>query len=494
MRIADAILKKLVDDSSEIVVRYQLALTLGEWTNANVGPALGKLLVRDINDQWMRAAVLSSSTRMPGEVLRAVFETPASAPHRSELISELIATAAGEGTSESLESLITTVTPSDDQHLESWQLGALSSLMDGLERKNVTLAQAAREKAALNSRLNLVFDWAEKLSTDAKASERLRESAIHLLGRRTGKEDTDLKIIGDLLEPSVSLRLQKAALAVLKRNRTAQVPTLVMSHWNTMSPTLRQAGLELLLSRDEWTKQLLTAMQSGTVNRNQLPLANRQLLLKSANKDIQQQAQAIWKTDSSDRAAVIKKYRVALTLAGDPLKGRAMWAKNCVVCHYFRGEGATVGPNLAALTDKTPEDFLVAILDPNDAVEPRFTAYNIETKDGRSITGVMKTETATTMTVALAGGNTETILRSDVEEIRASGRSLMPEGLEQNMSQQDLANLIAYLNSAPHPYGATTAEQSEASRKKFLAAAVKMDSRKSSKPVTNNRIKAGWAS
>jgi len=443
--VAEALLK-LVDDS-DLVVRYQLALTLGEWNNAGVGSALGKLLARDLNDQWMRAAVLSSSTRVPSDVLRVVFETPSSAPHRSEIISELIATATGEGNAESLEALISTVTPADDQHLQSWQLGALGSLMDGLERKNITLAQATHGKAPLIERLNLVFDWARKLSADTKASEASREPAIRLLGRQTGKEEADLKILGGLLEPSVSLRLQKAALAVLRRNRTAKVPELVMAHWTTMSPTLRQASLEMLLSREEWTKQLLAAMQSGSVNKNQLPLANRQLLLKSANKEIQQQAQAIWKSDSSDRAAVIKKYRAALSLTGDPSQGHAIWAKNCIVCHNFRGEGATVGPSLTPLTDKTPEDFLIAILDPNDAIEPRFTAYNIDTKDGRSITGIMKSETATTMTVALAGGNMETILRSDVEEIRASGRSLMPEGLEQGMTPQDLANLISYLKS-----------------------------------------------
>jgi putative heme-binding domain-containing protein len=236
-----------------------------------------------------------------------------------------------------------------------------------------------------------------------------------------------------------------------------------------MSPALRQLTIELLLSRDDWTKQFLTSIKSGTVKANLLPLANRQILLKSSNKEIQEQAQAIWNTDTSNRAAVVKKYRVALTLPGDPLKGRAMWTKNCVVCHYFRGEGSSVGPNLGALTDKTPEDFLVAILDPNDAVEPRFTAYNIETKDGRSLTGIIKSETATTLTVAQAGGTMETILRSDTTDIRASGLSLMPEGLEQNMSPQDLANLIAYLNSAPHPFGTTTTEQAEAAKKKFLA-------------------------
>src|SRR5439155_21814520 len=170
-----------------------------------------------------------------------------------------------------------------------------------------------------------------------------------------------------------------------------------------------QGTLEVLLSRDDWTKRLLAAMESHSVQRSQLPLANRQLLLKNSNKEIRQMAEALWKSvSSSDRAVVVNKYRPALSLPGDPLKGRAIWAKNCVVCHYFRGEGAGVGPNLGALTDKTPEDFLVAILNPNDAVEPRFTAYIIETKDGRSLTGIVKSETATTMSVALAGGTMET--------------------------------------------------------------------------------------
>src|SRR5207249_3156291 len=147
-----------------------------------------------------------------------------------------------------------------------------------------------------------------------------------------------------------------------------------------------------------------------------------------------------------NRAGVIAKYQSALSLPGDPFKGRAIWANNCVVCHYFRGQGNNVGPNLGALTDKTPADFLTAILDPNAAVEPRFVAYNIETKDGRSLSGVVSAETATTLTLVQGGGTAEKILRSDVAEIRASGLSLMPEGLEQTLVPQDLADLIAYLN------------------------------------------------
>ena len=467
IKLADALFK--LSDDSELLVRYQLALSLGEWNDARSGQTLGKLLIRDINNEWMRAAVLSSATHAATEILSTVFTSAPAGTERTRLISQLIATAAGEGNADTLENLLTTITPADEQHLEPWQLGALSSLLDGLERKKLTLKTIAHERPELIKRYNLVFDWAGKLAVDAKANESLRDPAIRLLGRRPEHESADLETLAGLLDSSVPGGLQNTALAMLKRHRRPEVADLLLSRWNHLPPSLRQGTIEVLFSRDDWTKKLLAAMESGSVPRNQIPLANRQILLKSSNKDILASAKKIWSDSSTDRAAVVKNYRVALTLPGDPLKGRSIWAKNCVVCHYFRGEGAGVGPNLGALTDKTPEDFLVAILDPNDAVEPRFTAYNIETKDGRSLTGIVSAENATTLTLMQAGGTHETILRSDIEQIHASGLSLMPEGLDQNMSPQDLANLIAYLNSAPHPFGTATGEQAEAARKKFLA-------------------------
>ena len=90
----------------------------------------------------------------------------------------------------------------------------------------------------------------------------------------------------------------------------------------------------------------------------------------------------------------------------------------------------------------------MAILDPNAAIEPRFINYQIETKDGRSLSGVVKAESSTSLTLAQGGGLEEKILRSDIAEIRASNLSLMPEGLEQGMTPQDLADLIAYLKQS----------------------------------------------
>ena len=89
----------------------------------------------------------------------------------------------------------------------------------------------------------------------------------------------------------------------------------------------------------------------------------------------------------------------------------------------------------------------MAILDPNAAIEPRFINYQIETRDGRSLSGVISGETATSVTLVQPGGASEQLLRSEVTAIKASPLSLMPDGLEQVISPQDLADLISYFKN-----------------------------------------------
>src|SRR5207253_99741 len=109
-----------------------------------IGEVLGKLAVRDVDEEWMRAAILSSAARQPAEILNVVLSVDSSKPERAEMISQLIATAAGDGKADSIGKIIARIAPSDERHLELWQLGALDSLLDALERKNTTLATLAQ--------------------------------------------------------------------------------------------------------------------------------------------------------------------------------------------------------------------------------------------------------------------------------------------------------------------------------------------------------------
>jgi putative heme-binding domain-containing protein len=113
--------------------------------------------------------------------------------------------------------------------------------------------------------------------------------------------------------------------------------------------------------------------------------------------------------------------------------------------------GHDVGPDLAALADKPADYFLVAILDPNRAVEPRYISYLVDLKSGRQLTGMLASETGTSITLVGPDGKARTVLRSRVERLVSTGKSLMPEGLEKDLSPRDLADLIAWLRSARKP-------------------------------------------
>jgi putative heme-binding domain-containing protein len=140
-----------------------------------------------------------------------------------------------------------------------------------------------------------------------------------------------------------------------------------------------------------------------------------------------------------------------VALAGDAKHGQAVFAKTCSVCHRLNNVGTAVGPDLAALQNKSPQYLLQEILDPNRNVDSRYIEYHATTKAGRTFTGLLAGETAAGITLRAQEGREQVLLRSDLEELESTGRSLMPEGLEKDLSKQDLADLIAYVGGGAPP-------------------------------------------
>ena len=144
-------------------------------------------------------------------------------------------------------------------------------------------------------------------------------------------------------------------------------------------------------------------------------------------------------------------YKSALAIKGDPAAGKAVFVRACAVCHRMGDVGVDVGPNLGALAEKSPEALLIAILDPNRAFESRYAGFTVATVDGRLLTGLIGSETANAVTLRRQEGKEDVVLRRDIEEMAASGQSLMPEGLEKDVSPRDMADLLAYLEGSGSP-------------------------------------------
>ena len=148
-----------------------------------------------------------------------------------------------------------------------------------------------------------------------------------------------------------------------------------------------------------------------------------------------------------DRRAVIERYKPALTMTGDRGRGAATFEKLCLNCHYLQGHGVRVGPDLSGIASRPPEALLVDLLDPSQQVAPDLAAYEIELVDGTSIAGLFASETETRLTIRRAGAADENIPRADVKSVRASAKSLMPDGLEAGLTVQDVADLISFLQN-----------------------------------------------
>ena len=140
-----------------------------------------------------------------------------------------------------------------------------------------------------------------------------------------------------------------------------------------------------------------------------------------------------------------EKFSSVLKTVGNPTKGKAIFESTCSKCHLFNGIGTAVGPDLMALTNKTPDSLLTAILDPNRAVEDKYIQYAAVMADGRVLSGLISNETSSSITLVSVDATEEVLLRKELLRLESSGKSQMPEGLEQTLDEKRMADLIAYL-------------------------------------------------
>jgi len=280
------------------------------------------------------------------------------------------------------------------------------------------------------------------------ARDMLRESAFNFLPQDARAALQSFLIAG--LEPVRAPETQLLALQILLVDETGW--TAAVARWESMTPALRREMLELCLNRRGLTVLLLGALESGELKKDDLDAAQRGRLLADERKEVKERAeQLLQRVVVSDRAELLGDWGEVVSLSGDFERGRAVFRKHCAACHRLDGSGHEVGPDLAALTNRTPAALLVATLDPNRDVESRYLGYSALTRDGVTLTGMLTGETASSLTLKEREGKEHVLLRSELEELRATRKSIMPEGLEQDLQRQDLADLFAYLGPARAP-------------------------------------------
>jgi putative heme-binding domain-containing protein len=170
------------------------------------------------------------------------------------------------------------------------------------------------------------------------------------------------------------------------------------------------------------------------------------MLLAHPDAAIRARAGRLFDSDRrTGRDEVVESYRDLLDLQSDAGHGKQVFKKECSICHRLEGVGYDLGLPLESIRNRGRETILVSVLDPNREVNPAYLNYVVITDDGLSLTGMIASETATSLTLKRAEGQSDTVLRTEIDELVNTGKSIMPEGLERQISKQDLADLIEYL-------------------------------------------------
>jgi putative heme-binding domain-containing protein len=293
-------------------------------------------------------------------------------------------------------------------------------------------------------RVRGLLEQAAKVAQDQNVSAEQRLAAIELL--RFSAEQNVIAALSPLLSAREPANVQSAAIRVIQANSSQAAAQSLIDHWQTCSATSGQQIVDALLSRPTWTESLVGALESEAIRPAQLTIPQRSRLVGHANAKLQERAiKLLGPAATTVRSSVIKDYQPALSLIGDRARGEHVYRRECMTCHRLGSVGHDVGPNLNTVRHRSAQEILVHLFDPNREIAPQFISYSLQLRDGRVTTGIVTNDTAAGIELQRGDNVRETVARQEIEEIVSSGKSLMPEGLEQKVTQQDVADLISFL-------------------------------------------------
>jgi putative heme-binding domain-containing protein len=245
--------------------------------------------------------------------------------------------------------------------------------------------------------------------------------------------------------------LRAPALRGLATYDDPQTPAAILAVYQNLSPAERRDALNTLAARVGFAKALLASVARGAVPTKDLTADLVRQLRSLKDDELERQILRVWgisRDSTADKKAEIDKYKKIYWLGGsspgDSSRGRAVFTRTCQQCHTLFGVGGKVGPDLTGSNRADLDYILQNIVDPNAVIPNEYRASNLETKDGRSITAIITRQDDKSVT-AVTANEVLVIPRDEIQSLTQSALSMMPEGLLQSLTDQEVRDLIYYL-------------------------------------------------
>ena len=468
-RLSSALLA--LQDDPDPKVRFQLLCTIGSLNDPAVLPVRNKLLFRDINDPWVQVAALSGSSSQTSSLLNVVLDSfRKDVPAYASLVQRLASMIAGSKIPTAIHSLIKKGTTGPQNE---WQSPLLEGLAQGLKsQKKFTATKGEQAKLIKiffehpstrlrNASLTLLkvmnlpdqdskkqaITKAVSIAVDPGQPEEKRVQAIHFIALENPAPHKEL--FKKLLAPREPSSIQVASLRTLSVIKDTSVSQYLLGQWTQLTPGVQDEAMNTFLTDTARIALLLEAIEKGKVQPGSVGWHRSVRLMAQSNLVLRAKARRLLSQTEEERLAVNKEYQQALTLEGDAEKGKSIYLKNCSSCHQVRGStGINFGPDLGTIHNWSKDAIMVNIIAPNLSISSGYGLWEIEQKTGESFQGIITSENATAISLKNAAMEERTINRADMKSLKAINLSAMPTGLEKQINQQQMADLLAFLKNA----------------------------------------------
>jgi putative membrane-bound dehydrogenase-like protein len=429
--LCDAVLAVADDPDADVVRR--VALALGAASDPRTLDALAAIARRSGDVPWIDAAVMSSLSGRAGEMLGMLLAAPDTIGKAGPLVGPLATAVASRRHPDELSAAIAAVafTKDGDLRQAGWR---------GLRKAFNAPAEARLGPAAIAAIRTAQDDADAEVATAARDLVRLMK--IESTQERSRRIAALAEDVGD---PEADPKVRLAAVRELSAENDQAVTKSLIASFESATPQVREAILEACFARSDRLPAVVDALEAGTLPASACSALHRAALEQHADKALALRAHAQFAKLLANLDGQIADYSRALSNPRDRAHGAALFKQHCGTCHQAHGVGVAVGPALAGEAKQPEDTLLVSILAPNAQITGGYTTYTILTTGGQVFTGLLAADTASSVTLKQQEGKTQTVLRKDIEELKASPVSLMPESLGKALSPQDVADILAWL-------------------------------------------------
>lgn len=327
------------------------------------------------------------------------------------------------------------------------------SLREQLSRSGDTeIELRLGEPSALDAALALV----KNESADAQQRVRTIDTLAQIAN------PSALSALLEVASHSKSQAARKAAVSALGRFDDPKIGAKLVAIYPTLpvGSELRAAILSTLLGRPAWTADLLKSINAGAIPRTELGITQIERVRQYTDRDVLNLADKLFgkqsKPTSEEHAnEVARVTQLVTTGAGDAGQGKQLFTARCAICHTLFGQGAKVGPDLTGYERRNVDFLVLSVVDPSAYIREEYTAFRVRTKGGQTLIGLITERGANQITLEDAAQQKTIIPKDQIAEERALPTSLMPEGLLDGMSDQQVRDLFKYLSS-PNPLNSAT--------------------------------------